>query len=756
MTNEQYLQKVALLKKMAYHYYTLDSPIASDEEYDNLYAEILAYESANPTQIVADSPTQKVGDEILTKFEKSTHIERMWSLEDIFNKDELMAWVERIYKNINALENPRFADKATNLRFMCDAKFDGASMNLLYENGVLISAATRGDGSVGEQVLHNARAIESIPQNIAYKGKIEIRGEIVIAKADFEALNELRLQNGESVFANPRNAAAGSLRNLDARITRKRKLTFIPWGFGFVGESLGESVNKTIHPSTKIKHIKNRATKSQGIKNIISKHKNNNVMVRAFKNPATKNQGTKNIISKHKNNNVRAFRYHNEIIVVIVSPMSMQSFFANLCAIKSLGFKDSLLSKICANIDEIEAFYNHLIRIRDKYPIMLDGMVVRIDDLSLQNALGFTIKNPRFAVAYKFPAIEKTTQILSVSFQVGRSGVITPVAELESVNIEGANITRATLHNFDEIAKKDIRVGDKVLIIRSGDVIPKIIKPIIERRNGSEVAIEKPRFCPVCGSELLVEDILIKCQNLSCKARVMNSIIHFCSKKAMNIIGMGDKIVEFLFENGLINNILDIYALKSADLAGREGFGSKKIENLLNAIEGSKNAPLWNLLNALGIEHIGEGSSKKLASVLGERIFNANREELLEIDGIGEEMAESIVLFMQTNAEFIAKLREIIKPQMPKNGESSVDSSILSSEIIVLTGTMSKSRDEIALLLESMGAKITNSVSKKTTMVVYGENAGSKLEKAKELGVRTMSESEFMGQFVLGYAISHL
>lgn len=681
MTNEQYLQKVALLKKMAYHYYTLDSPIASDEEYDNLYAEILAYESANPTQIVADSPTQKVGDEILTKFEKSTHIEKMWSLEDIFNKDELIAWVERIYKNINALsaENPHLADKATNLCFMCDAKFDGASMNLLYENGALVSAATRGDGSVGEQVLHNARAIESIPQNIAYKGKIEIRGEIVIAKADFEALNESRLQNGISVFANPRNAAAGSLRNLDARITRKRKLTFIPWGFGFVGESLIKS---------------SESHESLGESNADS------------------------------------------------------SFFANLCAIKSLGFKDSLLSKICANIDEIEAFYNHLIAMRDKYPIMLDGMVVRIDDLALQNALGFTIKNPRFAVAYKFPAIEKTTQILSVSFQVGRSGVITPVAELEPVNIEGANVTRATLHNFDEIAKKDIRIGDKVLIIRSGDVIPKIIKPIIERRNGSEVVVEKPRFCPVCGSELLVEDILIKCQNLSCKARVMNSIIHFCSKKAMNIIGMGDKIVEFLFENGLISNILDIYALKSADLAGREGFGSKKIDNLLSAIEGSKNAPLWNLLNALGIEHIGEGSSKKLASVLGERIFSANREELLEIEGIGEEMAESIVLFMQTNAEFIAKLREIIKPQMPKSGESSVDSSRLSGEIIVLTGTMSKSRDEIAFMLESMGAKITNSVSKKTTMVVYGENAGSKLEKAKELGVKTISESEFMGQFV--------
>lgn len=677
ITHNEYLQKVALLKKMAYHYYTLDEPIASDDEYDKLYAEIVAFENANPAQIAPDSPTQKVGDEVLAKFEKSAHIERMWSLEDIFNKDELQAWIERIYKNIKSLsvENPRFIDKMANLKFMCDAKFDGASMNLLYENGALVSAATRGDGSVGEQVLHNAKAISSIPQHIAHKGKIEIRGEVVIEKADFEAINESRLQKGESIFANPRNAAAGSLRNLDANITRRRKLTFIPWGFGFISQPI--------------------------------------------------------ILSNSE-----------------VSKNEDSSFFAQLSAIKSLGFKDSRLCKICANIDEIEDFYQHLIAQRDKYPIMLDGMVIRIDDLEVQNALGYTIKNPRFAVAYKFPAIEKTTRIQSITFQVGRSGVITPVAELMPVNIEGANITRATLHNFDEIAKKDIRVGDFVLIIRSGDVIPKIIKPILERRSGSEIRIEKPKFCPVCGSELLVEDILIKCQNLNCKARVINSIIYFCSKQAMNIIGMGDKIVEFLFENGIISGILDIYALNHAHLAGKEGFGDKKIDNLLNAIESSKNAPLGNVINALGIEHIGWGTSKKLAQIFGMRIFSVNREELLEIDGIGEEMAESIVLFMQTNAEFIAKLLAIIKPTMPSlERESSGKVEQFSGEIIVLTGTMSKSRDEIAAELEAMGAKITNSVSKKTTMVIFGENAGSKLEKARELGIKTISEAELRVQF---------
>lgn len=662
-----YAEKIALLKQMAYHYYTLDSPIASDEEYDKLYAEIVAYESANPTQIAPDSPTQKVGGEILAKFQKSTHLTRMWSLEDIFNRKELESWIERIYKNTAKCD----------IKFMCDAKFDGASMNLLYENGALISAATRGDGNIGEQVLHNARAIRSIPQNIAYKGKIEIRGEIVIEKADFLALNKMRLQNGESVFANPRNAAAGSLRNLDANITRNRKLTFIPWGFGFVDsfESLLDSRES-------------------------------------------------------------AQDSHN-------------SFFANLRAIKSLGFIDSQLSKICANIEEIEAFYHHIIALRESYPIMLDGMVVRIDDLALQDALGFTIKNPRFAIAYKFPAIEKTTKILSITHQVGRSGVITPVAELEPVHIEGAKITRATLHNFEEIERKDIRIGDFVLIIRSGDVIPKIIKPIIERRNGSEVRIEKPRFCPVCGSELLVESILIKCQNLNCKARVMNSIIHFCSKKAMNIVGLGDKIVEFLFENGLVRGILDIYTLKSVDLAGRDGFGDKKIDNLLNAIENSKNAPLWSVINALGIEHIGEGTSKKLAQIFGLNIFRAKKEDLLALEGIGEEMAQSIVLFMHTNADFIKKLLAIIVPQIPNaNRESSADSSRFRGEIIVLTGTMSQPRDKIASLLEAQGAKITNSVSKKTTMLIYGQNAGSKLEKAKELGIKTISEEEL--QFVMG------
>lgn len=637
---DTYKQKTELLKKMSYHYYVLDDPIASDDEYDRLYVELLEYEKQHPKDIDSTSPTQRVGDEIKEYLQKITHIEKMWSLNDVFNVEELRLWVDRIYKNLG------------NLVFMCDAKFDGASLNLTYDNGILVTAATRGDGSIGEQVLENARTIHSIPLNIPYKDKIEIRGEIVISKNDFEKLNQERLENGENVFANPRNAASGSLRQLDSKITKKRKLRFIPWGFGYCD-------------------IQNN------------------------------------------------------------------SFFERLNLIKSFGFIDTHLSRICNDIDEIERFYQELINIRHSYEIMLDGMVVRIDDIDKQNALGYTNKNPRFAVAYKFPPIEKQTRILDVSFSVGRSGVVTPVAELEKVNIEGASVSRANLHNFDEIEKKDIRVNDIVLIIRSGDVIPKIIKPIKELRKGDEIIIKRPDVCPICKTELLVENVLIKCQNLQCKARVKNSIIYFCSKKAMDINGLGEKIIDFLFENGIIKNIKDIYHIQYSDLEGKESWQDKKINNLINAIENSKKTQLWRFINALGIEHIGEGTSKKLASTLGFRIFNISYDELVQIDGIGLESAKSVVLFMETNKNLINGLLEIIKPKIESN-----QSDALSNEIIVLSGSMSKPRDEIISRLESLGASIGSSVSKKTTMLVIGENPGSKMEKALELGIKILNENE--------------
>lgn len=646
ITYGEYIKQIKLLNKMIHYYYIRDEPIASDEEYDLLYKEVLDFENANPDKILDNSPTRRLAklpskSSKFDKLQKIEHIERMWSLDDVFNKKELQTWINRIYKNIS-----------TDVVFMCDAKFDGASLNLLYENGELVSAATRGDGSIGEQVLHNAKVVSSIPLQIPYKNRIEIRGEVIIEKEDFEAINKKRLENNENIFANPRNAASGSLRQLDSKITKDRKLRFIPWGFGYC------EINE-------------------------------------------------------------------------------DSFIKRLEMIKEFGFIDSGLNIIAKNIDEVESFYQKLVSLRLSYPIMLDGMVLRLDSVALQNTLGYTIKTPRFAVAYKFPALEKVTKILSITYQVGRSGVVTPVAELESVNIEGANISRATLHNFDEIDKKDIRINDYVLIIRSGDVIPKIIKPLVERRNGDEIKISKPLRCPVCNSELLIEDILIKCQNLSCKARVIESIIHFCSKKAMDIVGMGDKIVKFLFDNGLIKNVLDIYSLKYEDLEGRDGWKEKKINNLLDSITRSKNIALWRLLNALGIEHIGEGSSKKLSKIFGNKIFSISFEELIALDGIGEEMAKSIVLFMQTNNELITRLLQILTLVDEQKAESS-----LSNEVICLTGTMSESRNIIASKLESFGASVVSSLSKKTTMLVYGENAGSKLIKAKELGIKILSEKE--------------
>lgn len=647
MDYENYKQKTAILKNLAYHYYVLDSPIASDEEYDRLYRELIEFEAQNPQLIDKSSPTQRVGDILSENFPKISHIFRMWSLEDAFNLNEIKAFI---------LRANRALDSNISSVFMCDAKFDGASLNLIYENGELISAATRGDGSVGEGVLNNIRAINSIPLFIPYKNKIEIRGEVVIKKSDFNALNEARLQSGENLFANPRNAASGSLRQKDSKIVRERKLKFIPWGFG-------------------------------------------------------------------------------------ACEIANDSYFEVLNEIKKFGFIDTKLSKICTNIEEIEEFYQYLISVRNDYEIMLDGMVVRFDSRNLQDRLSHTAKNPRYAIAYKFPAIEKQTKLNDISLQVGRSGVVTPVAELEPINIDGALISRATLHNFDEIARKDLKIGDTVLVIRSGDVIPKIIKPIIELRDGSQKIIIPPRVCPICESELLIESAFIKCQNLNCKGRKLESIIYFASKKAMNIDGLGEKIIEKLFENGAINNICDIYRLDSAKLGGFEGFKDKKINNILNAIKNSKNPPLWRFISALGIEHIGEGASKKLASEFGLDIFKKSEEDFLKVRDIGKESAQSLFLFFKTNAELLNELLEFIKPQILEQ-----TSGRFSGEIITLTGSMSETRDKISAFLEANGAQIAPNLSKKTTLLIYGQNAGSKLEKAREMGIKTMSEGEALGK----------
>ena len=432
MSEAEYLKAVETLNIWAKAYYTQDNPLATDIEYDVLYKKVETFENEFPDLKVSYSPTNRVGDAVSEGFEKINHKAKMWSMEDIFDDNELLAWLER-------------GEKA-GFEFFVEPKFDGASLNLTYENGVLISAGTRGNGETGENVTQNAKVINSIPLQIDYKEKIEIRGEVVIAKSDFDALNDERANSGENLFANPRNAAAGSLRQLDSAVVKSRHLKFFPWG---VGEN---SLN---------------------------------------------------------------FKKHSEIMEFV----------------RNLGFLKDDFVRVCASLADLRKAYVDLHEMRERKDILMDGMVIRINELTKCENMGYTIKFPRFMVAYKFPPVEKATKLIDINLQVGRTGVITPVGVLEPVNIDGATVRNATLHNFDEIARLGLMKGDIVSIIRSGDVIPKITGVFGARRNGSETPIKRPEFCPVCGSRLLVEDIFIRCQNLTCKARIVNSLIYFCSKK---------------------------------------------------------------------------------------------------------------------------------------------------------------------------------------------------------------------------------
>ncbi len=643
MTQKEYNQKVDLLKKYAYAYYVLDNPLVTDETYDKLYREVEAYEKAHPEHRRPDSPTQRVGGEVLEGFAKAYHIKRMWSMEDVFSKEEMMEWLERVRKSVG---------EAT---FRCEPKFDGASLNLIYDKGALKQAITRGDGIVGEDVTANAKTIRSIPLTIDYRELIEIRGEVVIRKKDFEKVNQERLERGEPTFANPRNAAAGSLRQLDPSVTARRRLFFYPWG-------LGENA--------------------------------------------------------------------------LEFPLLSQK----MSFVYDLGFMKPPLQHECLRIEEIEAAYQELIRKRDQIAMMMDGMVVKVDQIALQEKLGYTVKFPRWMVAYKFPAVEKSTRIKDVLLQVGRTGVVTPVAVLEPVEIEGVTVERATLHNFDEIERMDVRIGDMVIVIRSGEVIPKITKVLTHFRTGKEKKIPRPTRCPVCHSELLDEGALIKCQNLRCPARVVNSIIYFASRQCLDIEGLGEKIVEQLYREGLVRSVLDLFSLKKEDLLKLEGFKEKKAQNLLDAIEHVKGAECWRFVNGLGIEHIGEVASKKICETFGLDFLDVTKEDLLAIEGFGEEMAESFLEFVRVNRGLVQKLAELIHPTV--HHKERIENNPFKGKTVVLTGSMSQPREKIKEALEALGAKVTGSVSKKTDYVVYGEDPGSKYDKAKQLGVALIDEKE--------------
>ncbi|QWU80173.1 NAD-dependent DNA ligase LigA [Campylobacter novaezeelandiae] len=641
MTKEEYLEKVKLANLWMRAYYEKDEPLASDEEYDNLIKELKKFESENPNLLLKDSPTQKIAPTIQSEFKKISHLSPMWSMEDVFNEDELKAWAKRARSENN---------------FFIEPKFDGASLNLVYENGKLISGATRGDGKIGEDITLNVLEIDSIPKNIPYLEKIEIRGEVVILKDDFEKINEKRANLNQSLFANPRNAASGSLRQLDTSITKERNLKFYPWGVG---------------------------------------------------------------------QNSLKFSKHSEIMEFV----------------RNLGFLKDDFVRLCKDLNEVMIAYRELLNLRDKKPMMMDGMVVRVDDLNLCNELGYTVKFPRFMAAFKFPALEKTTRLIGVNLQVGRSGVITPVAILEPVNLDGVIVKSATLHNFDEIARLDVKINDYVSIIRSGDVIPKITKVFKERRDSLELNILRPKICPTCQSELLDEGALIKCQNIDCEDRLLNSIIHFVSKKCLNIDGLGESIVELLYKNKKITTIESIFYLKISDFEGLEGFREKKINNILNAIENAKNCDLYRFITALGIEHIGEVAAKKLSLSFGFDWHKQSLESYENLEGFGNQMALSLCEFIRVNHQRIDNFYKILNLRLDQN-EIQNDSKII-GKTFVITGTLSRPRDEFKALIESLGGKVSSSVSKKTNFVLYGEEAGSKLDKARELNITCIDENAF-------------
>ncbi len=639
MNEKQYQNAIKILNEWAHAYYTLDKPIASDAEYDELYRQILNYEAKNPLLIASNSPSRRVGAEILKGFEKMAHIKALWSMEDIFDQNELKEWLERGNKQ--------------NLELYIEPKFDGASLNLLYENGQLFSAITRGDGKIGENVTQNARTITSIPLTIPYKERIEIRGEVLITKSDFNAINQELIKQGKQTLANPRNAAAGSLRQLDSAITRSRRLKFYPWG---VGE-----------------------------------------------------------------NNLK-FTKHNQIMEFI----------------HSLGFLQDEFCVLCVGLENAQNAYNELLRRRQNASILMDGMVLRLNDVSQEEKFGYTVKFPRFMVAYKFPALEKSTIILDVVWQVGRTGALTPKAICQSVNIDGANVQHATLHNYDEICRLGVKIGDVVSIIRSGDVIPKITGVLRPGKEQKEII--KPKFCPQCASELFDDGAILKCQNLACKARVLNNMIYFASKKCMNIDGLSSATIRLFYELGLIKNISDLYRLKQSDLENLEGFKDKKITNLLNAIAASKTPSLERFIASLGIELIGEVAAKKIAKHQKQNWRNASYDELISIDGFGENMAKSYLEFMRINREKIDELLSFITPKIQTQ---TPQTSQISNKTFVLTGTLSAPRQSFKERIEALGGRVSSAISSNTDFLLCGQNAGSKLNKAKELGVEILNEAQF-------------
>ncbi|MGA1590196.1 MAG: NAD-dependent DNA ligase LigA [Methylophilaceae bacterium] len=642
-------------------YYLLDDPLISDHEYDSLFQELKKIESENPHLITPDSPTQRVGGRPLDEFKQITHKKPMLSLGNAFGNDELNAFYKRVTETLDI----------TDIEFSAELKFDGLAISLFYEEGVLKYAATRGDGLVGEDVTHNIKTMKVIPLRLRSDNPpkiLELRGEVLMNKEDFLELNEQQKKQDLKVFANPRNAAAGSLRQLDPAVTAKRKLQFFAYGLG--------EVDTSVH-----------------------------------------------------------FDYHSQMIDFI----------------ESLGVPVSKYSEIVQNNIEMEAYFQKILGQRNALPFDIDGIVFKVNSIKSQNNLGFVSKAPRWAIAYKFPAEEAETIVNDITVQVGRTGAITPVARLKPVFVSGVTVTNATLHNEDEMNRKDIRIGDSVMVRRAGDVVPEVVRVILEKRPNHAIKFTMPKQCPICGSDIerIDGEAAQRCTGqYKCNAQIKQGISHFISRKAMNIDGLGEKIVDQLFEQGMLKNIADIYKLDFAVIENMDRFGKKSVENLKESIEISKKTTLGKFIYALGIRNVGEATSKELAAHFRslDNLFNATVEDYLMVNDIGPVVAESLVKYFH-NANNQQIINSIIASGIswPTLKEINAINSKLNNQTFVVTGTLNSfSRDEIKDLIEANGGKVSGSVSKKTSYVIVGDNPGSKADKASELGVPIITEINLM------------
>lgn len=660
-TRNKIQELIEKINAFDYQYYVLDNPSLSDFEYDKIFKSLIDLENKNPELIRPDSPSQRVGGKALDAFESVIHRQAMLSLNNAFEDDELMAFDKRIKDDIGIDE----------VEYAVEPKFDGLAITLTYENGIFVQGATRGDGYTGENVTHNLKTIRSIPTKLNHTNPpklLEVRGEVLMLKKDFELLNQKQESLGEKKFANPRNAAAGSLRQLDPRITATRPLSFFSYGLGICEPNL---------------NLKN----------------------------------------------------HTETIQLL----------------KQFNLPISDLSSSVKGVKGLQSFYDKVLKLRDTLSYDIDGVVYKVNSFNYQNELGFVSRAPRWAIAHKFPAEEALTEILDINVQVGRTGAITPVARLKPVFVGGVTVTNATLHNEDEMIRKDVHIGDMVSVRRAGDVIPEIVRVLVDKRPKTIKKFKMPKECPECGSLLIRidDEAIIRCSGgLICPAQQKQSIIHFASRKAMDIEGLGDKSVEQLFNVGLINGLPDIFKLELEQLVSLDRMAEKSGQNLLDAIEKSKATSLPRFIYALGIRNVGESTAKDLAGFYGDldEIMKQTEESLQIVPDIGPTVAKSISDFFGQR-----KSREVIESLIglgvcwPKYDIKKSASGIFATKNFVLTGTLpSMSREEAKSIIEMNGGKVVGSVSKKTDYVVAGSDAGSKLTSAQELGVKIISQQELL------------